>query len=98
MIRQRKKTIPLSDIKVTKDFADTLPNPRKIIEKTIDYCNGRKPDLIRVDRKNHLFDGYITYLILLQTGEVNAKCLVEWEEKPKKEKNVNKNGGEKHED
>ena len=83
MIAQKKKTIPLSDIKVPKAFKDTAPSPQKIIEKTIDYCNGRY-ESIRVDKNNVLFDGYITYLIMLQAGEVKARCIIEWETKKKK--------------
>ena len=82
-MRTRRKTIPLSDIRVPKDFTQDAPNPRKVIEKTIDYCNGKR-ERIYVDRNNVLFDGYITYLILLQAGEVKAKCVVAWEHEKKK--------------
>ena len=85
MIKQRRKTIPLSDIIIPEYIESSRPEPSKVIERTMEYAAGCKIPDIRVDRKNRLFDGYITYLILFHTGEVKAKCLVEWESRRWKE-------------
>lgn len=74
------EAIKLSEIKITEEFLDTIPNPKKFIDKYIYYRNkvrlnekfgtNYNPYLtpIILDKDYILIDGYITYLIAKMFG------------------------------
>lgn len=63
------KKIKLSEIKITRGFAETTPNPEKV-QKCREYYVKHQEQIkpIVVDHKNILRDGYIQYLILKENN------------------------------
>lgn len=81
----------LSDIKISEDYAATLPRERKM-SACRDYWDRyhlQDRDIV-IDRNHVLVDGYIMYLVLQEKNERNASVRVlgwEWKHnQPKKDK------------
>lgn len=53
----------LGEVKVSKEFEESQPKPKKLIIKTAEYMNGAKLPPIYVDKGFNLIDGYCSYLI-----------------------------------
>ena len=85
------KTINLSDIKITKAFIDTVPNPDKV-KKYKDYYikNQIQEKAIVIDNNNYLQDGYIQYLILKECGATKATIIRVKNHKSVKNNNINR--------
>ena len=70
------KKIKLSEIKITRNFAETTPNPEKV-QKCREYYTEHQEQMkpITVDHKNILRDGYIQYLILKENNVEEATII-----------------------
>ena len=89
MLKSKYKTIPLDEIIIPQEFANTRPKPSALIRKTANFCLERDGlSIIEVDKNNVLSDGYMSYLILKELGFSTARCRVVWEKLTKKEKRL----------
>lgn len=64
---ENTKLVKLSDVKISKDFAETTPNKQKIKTKRQLIKQGII-EPIELDFNDVLTDGYITYLLLKEMG------------------------------
>lgn len=68
--------IKLSDIKITKAFEKTHPNPNKLLQCMTYYAKYGKLDRdIVLTKDNILVDGYVGYLTLMRLGIKKWKCI-----------------------
>lgn len=66
----------LSDIKITKTFKTTHPNPYKLLKCMTYYARHGKLDRdIVLTKDNILVDGYVGYLTLIALGVKKWKCV-----------------------
>lgn len=66
----------LSDIKITKTFKTTCPNPYKLLKCMTYYAKHGKLDRdIVLTKDNILVDGYVGYLTLVALGIKKYKCI-----------------------
>lgn len=66
----------LSDIKITRAFKNTHPNPEKLLKCMTYYAKHRKLDRdIVLTKDNILVDGYVGYLTLVALGIKKYKCI-----------------------
>lgn len=74
---ERKQRMELSDIKINKTFANTVPSEEKM-EKCRQHWNkyNTQDRYITVNHKNVLIDGYVQYLILKEQGINEAEVKV----------------------
>ena len=67
----------LSDIKISEEFANTIPSEKKMNECRYNWRFYKKQDrFIVVDHNNVLIDGYIMYLTLMEHKEEYAEVKI----------------------
>lgn len=86
MLKTKRKTVPLEEIKITEQFAKTRPDPIRLVQKTEDFLYHKNLPAIVLDREYTLVDGYMSYLILKALGFDCAVCKICWEVLTRKER------------
>lgn len=75
---ETEKIIRLSRIKITKDFENHMPAPKKIKSKYTYYIKFKRFNTpIILDRKNTLVDGYCTYLLARMFGIRKMEVIIQ---------------------
>ena len=85
---EKLKLVKISDIKVSRNFRNSVPSPEKMDRYRDAYCLGKdskhsyekcagqvKP--IILNENNMIVDGYIQYLVMKEMDEEYCYCCVE---------------------
>lgn len=71
------KKMRLADIKISKGFANTVPNQEKLHKCYQHWIETHKQDRdIVINHKGYLVDGYVQYIILMELGEEYADVVI----------------------
>ena len=72
-----KKTMQLSDIRITRAFSSTMPKSHKMAQCYDYYCeHGRLDRDIVIDSNDYLKDGYVAYLVCKMLGKESVDVKV----------------------
>jgi hypothetical protein len=69
--------VGIEDIRISKSYINTTPNPDKYSAKLNSYLKGGVLSPIIVDENMKLIDGYISYLILRYSGAKSVEVYYE---------------------